>query len=42
MDTINKCDFIENIKGKIPCKIGRPVDKQRDQGGKHGDNHRIL
>ena len=30
MATINKCDFIENIKGKIPCKIGRPIDKQRD------------
>jgi len=30
MDIMNKCDLIENIKGKIPCKIGRPVDKQRD------------
>jgi len=30
MDLINKCDFIEHIKSKVPCKIGRPVDKQRD------------
>ena len=30
MDLLNKCDLIENIKRKIPCKIGRPVDKQRD------------
>ena len=27
---INKCDLIENIKRKVPCKIGRPVDKLRD------------
>lgn len=30
MDAINKSDFIENIEEKAPCKLGRPVDKQRD------------
>lgn len=30
MNIINKCDLIENIKRKIPCKLGRPVDKMRD------------
>ncbi|MBC8060055.1 MAG: TetR family transcriptional regulator [Clostridiaceae bacterium] len=30
MDIMNKCDFIENIIRKVPCKIGRPVDKLRD------------
>ena len=30
MDIINKSDFIENIEEKVPCKIGRPVDKLRD------------
>jgi hypothetical protein len=30
MDIINKSDFIENVEGKAPCKLGRPVDKQRD------------
>ena len=30
MDIINKSDFIENFEGKVPGKIGRPVDKLRD------------
>jgi len=30
MDIINKSDFIENVEGKVPGKIGRPVDKLRD------------
>ncbi|MBU3142870.1 TetR/AcrR family transcriptional regulator [Clostridium sp. CF012] len=30
MDIINKSDFIENVEGKVPGKIGRPVDKRRD------------
>ncbi|MCB2300688.1 TetR/AcrR family transcriptional regulator [Clostridium tagluense] len=30
MDIINKSDFIENFEGKVPGKIGRPVDKRRD------------
>jgi len=30
MDIINKSDFIEDIEGKVPGKIGRPVDKLRD------------
>lgn len=30
MDIINKSDFIENLEGKVPGKIGRPVDKLRD------------
>ena len=30
MDIINKSDFIGNAEGKVPAKIGRPVDKQRD------------
>ncbi|MFT5875627.1 MAG: AcrR family transcriptional regulator [Clostridium sp.] len=30
MDIIKKSDFIENVEGKIPCKLGRPVDKLRD------------
>lgn len=30
MDIINKSEFIENIEKKVPAKIGRPVDKQRD------------
>jgi AcrR family transcriptional regulator len=28
---MNPCDLIENIKNKVPCKLGRPVDKLRDQ-----------
>ena len=31
MSIINKCDVIEHIKSKVPCKLGRPVDKMRDQ-----------
>jgi AcrR family transcriptional regulator len=31
MSLMNPCDFIENIKEKVPCKCGRPVDKMRDQ-----------
>jgi AcrR family transcriptional regulator len=31
MSKMNPCDIIESIKGKVPCKIGRPVDKMRDQ-----------
>jgi len=30
MDIINKSNFIENVEGKIPAKLGRPVDKLRD------------
>ncbi|MBZ9685494.1 TetR family transcriptional regulator [Clostridium estertheticum] len=30
MDIINKSDFIKNFEGKVPGKIGRPVDKLRD------------
>jgi len=30
MDIKNKSDFIENVEGKIPAKLGRPVDKLRD------------
>ncbi|MCB2358169.1 TetR/AcrR family transcriptional regulator [Clostridium estertheticum] len=30
MDIINKSDFVENIKKKIPVKLGRPIDKLRD------------
>ena len=30
MDIIKKSDFIESIEGKVPGKIGRPVDKLRD------------
>lgn len=30
MDIINKSDFVENIKEKIPVKLGRPIDKLRD------------
>ncbi len=30
MDTIKKSHFIENLEGKVPGKIGRPVDKLRD------------
>ena len=30
MDTINKSDFIQDFEGKVPGKIGRPVDKLRD------------
>jgi AcrR family transcriptional regulator len=30
MDMTNKSDSIENVKGKVPAKIGRPVDKLRD------------
>ena len=30
MDTINKSDLSENFEGKVPGKIGRPVDKLRD------------
>jgi len=30
MDIINKSDFSENVEGKVPGKIGRPVDKLRD------------
>jgi len=30
MDVKNKSDFIENVEEKVPAKIGRPVDKQRD------------
>ena len=31
MIIMNPCDLIENIKNKVPCKIGRPIDKLRDQ-----------
>ena len=31
MVKMNPCDLIENIKNKVPCKLGRPVDKLRDQ-----------
>jgi len=30
MATINKSDSVENIEGKVPSKIGRPIDKKRD------------
>ena len=30
MDKINNSDFIECVEGKVPAKIGRPVDKLRD------------
>ena len=30
MDIIKNPDFIECVEGKIPAKIGRPVDKLRD------------
>ena len=30
MDIINKSDFIEAVEAKVPAKLGRPVDKQRD------------
>ncbi|HEY8893127.1 MAG TPA: TetR/AcrR family transcriptional regulator [Clostridium sp.] len=30
MDIINKSNLIENVEVKVPTKLGRPVDKQRD------------
>ena len=30
MDIINKSNFFEKVEGKVPGKIGRPVDKLRD------------
>lgn len=30
MDIINNPNFIECVEGKVPAKIGRPVDKLRD------------
>ncbi|MGH4124648.1 MAG: TetR/AcrR family transcriptional regulator [Clostridium sp.] len=30
MDVINKSDFSEKFEGKVPGKIGRPIDKRRD------------
>ena len=30
MDIINNSDCIESVEGKVPAKIGRPVDKLRD------------
>jgi len=30
MDIINKSNFIEDVEAKVPAKLGRPVDKQRD------------
>ncbi|MBU3159615.1 TetR/AcrR family transcriptional regulator [Clostridium frigoris] len=30
MDIINKSDFVENNKKKIPVRLGRPIDKLRD------------
>ncbi|MGH4139083.1 TetR/AcrR family transcriptional regulator [Clostridium sp.] len=30
MEIINESNFIENLEGKVPGKIGRPVDKLRD------------
>jgi len=30
MDIIKKSDLVENVEGKVPAKLGRPVDKLRD------------